>query len=632
MDHDFLSASKVLQDTRYYPEIMRMLRGVFGLQEFRKNQLEAITSTMEGHDVFVLMPTGGGKSLCYQLPAVCRTGETKGHKAALLYITPEKLKESNKLKNILSKLYHKHELARFVVDEAHCISTWGQDFREAYQNLGTLRDEYPHVPIMALTATANHVTIEDIKKQLKIPDCRYYQQSFNRPNLRYYIREKKKKTLVDDIITYIKSYHNGEPGVIYCTGRETCERVASKIKQHGLRATHYHARLTPEDKNTTLSDWQNGTVDIIVATIAFGMGIDKADVRFVIHHDLAKSLSGYYQETGRAGRDGKPADCILYRETAISPEAIKRQEDAARDVVQYCENSSDCRRVQLLQFFGENFDSKDCTNGCDNCADTREVVIEDVTVHARNAVMIVQSLNTKRENITLNQLQNVLRGANTSDIRDKGHDKSPLYGSAKDVPKELLEKLILEVFSIDNGSGFHTEYLKLSADGLSIMQQTLKIELEWRPKSRLPRKKKVTTGASDQNVSIVSKGKRRTVMEVEDPIELYDDDSVAYEDLPNEDVEAFELSQGPEVLYRKMKMLCDRIVESNDRHILDDSTLQYLSALCPRDYVGVKNCLNIALEDMQGDDRELKHIVDDIYSKYGQQLLNLCINHKVKRG
>ena len=326
------SGTSALELSPYYSEVKRRLGETFGLTTFRKNQLEAIIAAMGGKDVFVLMPTGGGKSLCYQLPAICTTGETRGvtvvispllalmkdqvdsltrknvdallsnsetfgedrqrlvtndEKPNLWYITPEKLKDSGKVNDILSYLYQKKQIARFVVDEAHCISTWGQDFREAvrcsllvtnfyglifillswqYKHLGSLRERFPLVPIMALTATANKRTVDDILSQLKLKNHAMFEQSFNRVNLKYIV-QKKKKNHLNDIISFIQTRHRGKAGIVYCNSRAKCEIVAAGFRENGVNAAHFHAGMDTLDKDQVIHDWQSGKAPVIVATV-----------------------------------------------------------------------------------------------------------------------------------------------------------------------------------------------------------------------------------------------------------------------------------------------------------------------------------------------------------------------------
>ncbi|KAF8185054.1 ATP-dependent DNA helicase [Mycena galopus ATCC 62051] len=532
VDDPVVAEPDPLQDLTgpYAEEIKHHLRSTFGLKTFRHNQLPAINATMDGQDVFVLMPTGGGKSLCFQLPAVCLGGKTKGvtvvvspllalmrdqvdglkkknidavlltsstpeaeareirnrlntkEKPTFLYLTPERLKISANTKTMLSHLYRSKELARFVIDEAHCISTWGQDFRDAYQNLHTLREDYPDVPIMALTATADRKTVDDILARLGLREPAVFTQSFNRTNLNYIVTPKRS---VDAMVSWIKESHRNQTGVIYRTGRDKCETLAQQLRQKGLKAAHFHAKMENEDKEKVQNDWKNGECHIIVATIAFGMGIDKANVRFVIHFDLPKNMDGYYQETGRAGRDQKPADCILYyayrdlqpilrmikdtKDPNTTPASIERQEQAVRAVVRYCENDSECRRTQILRHFGENFDEKDCHGQCNNCANKGLLVVEDFTKEAQTVLSLVQSLQRGHENVTVDHCRNIFKGANLAPIREKRHDQHPAFGAGKDMPKELLELLFnkllfhdaLAEISVQTTSKWHQQYLKV---------------------------------------------------------------------------------------------------------------------------------------------------------------------------
>ncbi|KIY43721.1 ATP-dependent DNA helicase, partial [Fistulina hepatica ATCC 64428] len=528
-----------LTQTPFYKEVMEQLRKRFYLKAFRTNQLEAITATMEGRDVFVLMPTGGGKSLCYQLPAVCKGGATCGvtivvsplvalmqdqvmslrnknidvilwnsettrdqaadirHRIIstdapdLLYITPEKLKESGALRSDLSRMHRDQRLARFVIDEAHCISSWGHDFREAYLCLGSLRREYPGIPIMALTATATKAAANDIVHNLHLESCLRLRQSFNRSNLRYVVLPKPSR-VVDHIAQYINGRHKGHCGIVYCLAQRMTEKVAESLREHGIKTRHYHAGMEPANKEQALSDWQAGRCQVIVGTIAFGMGIDKADVRFVIHHDMPKSMDGYYQETGRAGRDGKESDCVLYysygdarklmqmvHKGDSSPEAQGRQLEAIRTVIMFCQDVSTCRRAYVLRYFGETFDARDCRKMCDTCSNPAPKEEIDLTCEAADLVQLVRALSSKNQNVTISQAAAIYKGTKDKKIIESGHDKYPQYGRGRQLARELIELLLQRLLidralteeSIPLRSGFHQSYLRVGA--CSVKQSSL---------------------------------------------------------------------------------------------------------------------------------------------------------------
>ncbi|OCH95254.1 ATP-dependent DNA helicase [Obba rivulosa] len=513
-------------ETPWYSEVQKKLLHVFKVESFRRNQLEAINATLDGQDVFLLMPTGGGKSLCFQLPAICETGRTKGvtvvigplislmddqvqalrekgidvealnkdmpaeksreirqrlrhssNKPKLLYVTPERI-QLDDMNETLGLLYRQGLLARFAVDEVHCISEWGRDFRDAYKALDVLRKNFPKVPIMALTGTATKRVVNDIVTRLKIEGCLQLRQSFNRRNLNYMVEAKVGRGLAK-IVEFINSKHHGKTGIIYCRSRIDCEQVAGELcDQHRIPAKYFHAGLDRETKTQILQDWQSGACKVVVATTAFGMGIDKADVRFVIHQCLPRSLEGYYQETGRAGRDGKPADCVLYynygdaqslfrlirNEDTTSAESKEASEDGLRRVVQFCQNVIDCRREQVLAYFDEKFDPRDCNEQCDNCRNGGSVQVQDVTEITK---MIVSRMPNDEYRITRNQLVDIVRGSQKKDLREKGFDQLSLFGICKDKGENveriidlMLSEQYLATRSIQCHQAWTKEYLK----------------------------------------------------------------------------------------------------------------------------------------------------------------------------
>jgi bloom syndrome protein len=517
-------------------DVKKALKDRFKLTGFRYHQLDAINATLAGNDAFVLMPTGGGKSLCYQLPAVVQSGKTRGvtivispllslmndqiqHlrkiniRAAtlnsgttqeerkeiynslkenypeqyiqLLYITPEMITKSNQISTTLSLLNRNKKLARIVIDEAHCVSQWGHDFRPDYVALGQVRKQFPNVPIMALTATATENVKVDVMHQLGMKECPVYSQSFNRPNLHYEVRKKNgkvtSKECLAEYVDLINVKYKNQSGIIYTLSRKGTERLAAKLQTgFNIKAHHYHADMPVPEKARVQKDWQSGKIQVVVATIAFGMGIDKADVRFVIHDTIPKSLEGYYQETGRAGRDGKRSGCYLYYgypdtaalkrfiyENDASPEQKERQRRMLSNMIQFCENRSDCRRVQVLAYFGEKFAKENCEHSCDNCSSDAVFQEVDFTTQAKTAMKIVQKLQGQK--VTLLHCVDILRGTPSRKIKDSGHNNIEGFGAAKDMARGEVERLYFRLFmenalSEDNvvRGGFASQYLCVS--------------------------------------------------------------------------------------------------------------------------------------------------------------------------
>src|SRR5438874_13188165 len=458
-------------------DLIATLKTHFGYDQFRPLQQEIISDALEGRDVFVLMPTGGGKSLCFQLPALLRDGltivvsplislmkdqvdalQTSGiaatflnstldrHEASerwrglnrgeyrLLYVAPERLMLDGFLERALN-----WNIAQFAIDEAHCISEWGHDFRPEYRELKKLRRHLPDVPLMALTATATERVRIDIVKQLGLHEARCYVASFNRPNLTY--RVIAKSSPYEQVLAVIRQRPN-ESGIVYCASRKTADALAKKLNADGIKAKPYHAGLEAKERTKHQELFLRDDARVITATIAFGMGINKPNVRFVVHHDLPKNIESYYQETGRAGRDGLPSECELLfsasdvvKQRRFIEEKSEREQRIAReqlrDMIHYAE-TRDCRRATLLKYFGEEFPA--LCNGCDNCLEPRETF--DGTVHAQKFLSCIYRIHEKHGfGFGLNHVVDVLVGAETEAIKQRGHNELSTYGIGGDVKR-----------------------------------------------------------------------------------------------------------------------------------------------------------------------------------------------------
>jgi ATP-dependent DNA helicase RecQ len=514
-------------------ELLGTLKKQFGYDEFRPLQEEIISDALAGRDVFVLMPTGGGKSLCFQLPALVRDGltivvsplislmkdqvdalQTSGiaatylnstlnrHEASerwrglhrgdyrMLYVAPERLMLDTFLERALN-----WNIAQMAIDEAHCISEWGHDFRPEYRELKKLRTHFPDVPVMALTATATERVRIDIVKQLKLREPRSYVASFNRPNLNY--RVVPKSASYEQLLAFIRSRAN-ECGIVYCASRKGADSLAVRLCEDGIGAKPYHAGLTTKERTQNQELFLRDDARVITATIAFGMGINKPNVRFVVHYDLPKNLESYYQETGRAGRDGLPSECVLL----FSPSDVAKQlhfidekseseariaREQLRQMVHYAE-TRECRRATLLKYFGEQFSQQSC-DGCDNCLQPRETF--DGTIPAQKFLSCVHRIHRKSGfGFGVNHIVEVLAGADTQAIRQRHHNELSTYGIGRDLKRDAWQAIgreLLRLGLIECAPGkFAT--LTLTQAGLEALRQrtpitlTKQIEIADRPK------------------------------------------------------------------------------------------------------------------------------------------------------
>ncbi|KAG8438535.1 hypothetical protein GDO86_004920 [Hymenochirus boettgeri] len=490
------------QDFPWSQALRDALRNSFQLENFRSLQLETINATMAGKDVFLIMPTGGGKSLCYQLPAVCSTGFTlvicplvslmedqlmvlerlgvsatslnassskehvkwvhneminKKSQLKLIYVTPEKIAKSKLFMSRLEKAYQAGLLCRIAVDEVHCCSQWGHDFRPDYKALGILKRQFPNAPLIGLTATATSHVLKDAQKILCVQKSLTFTASFNRPNLFYEVRLKpsNSKDFIEDIVQLINSRYKGKSGIIYCFSQKDSEQVTISLQKLGIRAGTYHANMEPRDKTKVHTKWTANQMQIVVATVAFGMGIDKPDVRFVIHHSMSKSMENYYQESGRAGRDDGRADCILYYgfgdifriSSMVVMENVGQQK--LYEMVKYCQDLNKCRRVLIAQHFDEVWDSAKCNKMCDNCSHNKDCEQVDITKYCRDIMKILEQANQMDEKLTPLKLIDSWMGKGASKLRVAlvQPPKLPRDEIERVIAHLLLQQVVREDFS-----------------------------------------------------------------------------------------------------------------------------------------------------------------------------------------
>ncbi len=539
------------------------LKKVFGYDTFRGTQEHIIQQVMDGRNTFVIMPTGAGKSLCYQLPAIVKDGtaivisplialmknqvdqmnavgvnakflnstlskgeitkvkkETLAGEVKLLYVAPESLtKESN------IDFLRQANISFVAVDEAHCISEWGHDFRPEYRRIKSIIKDLGDIPIVALTATATPKVQQDIKKNLEMEEAGVHKSSFNRTNLIYEVKPKKQAK--KQLVKFVKE-HKGESGIVYCLSRKKVEEIAEFLKVNGVNAAAYHAGMEANVRMKNQDGFLNEDIDVIVATIAFGMGIDKPDVRFVVHYDAPKSIEGYYQETGRAGRDGIMSKVIMFYsyndilklEKFNKDKSVTERENAKvllEEVALYAE-SAVCRRKQLLHYFGEEWKVENC-EACDNCLHARQRFESTDLVKK-----VIEAVQQTEERFDMNHLASLLVGKKTEHILSYSHDKLDAFGTGKDHDehfwRSIIRQTLLNEFikkDIENPGVFH-----LTQKGISFLVDPFKVEMvkdheyETEGEEEEIEKETINTTAYDKTLYDMIKGLRKKVAKEKD--------------------------------------------------------------------------------------------------------------------
>ncbi len=505
-------------------ELLKTLKSFFGFNAFKGQQDQIILNILQGQDAFVIMPTGGGKSLCYQLPAIMSEGtaivvsplialmknqvdairgfsqeqgiahflnsslakaeiiqvkkDVRAGKTKLLYVAPETLTKEDNI-----AFFKEFKISFFAIDEAHCISEWGHDFRPEYRKLRPIIEAVGNVPVMALTATATPKVQQDIQKNLGMLKAQVFKSSFNRENLFYEIRPKQQ--VIKEVIKFVKQ-HSGKSGIIYCLSRKKVEEIAEALKVNGIKAAPYHAGLDAKERARTQDRFLMEELQVIVATIAFGMGIDKPDVRFVVHHDIPKSLEGYYQETGRAGRDGGEGICVTFysyddiaklekfmKDKPVAEQEIGKQMLA--ETASFAETST-CRRKFLLHYFGEGFDERSCHSMCDNCRHPRKKFEGKSDLQ-----LVLKCVKDIKEKHKLKDVVNVLMGQSSSVTKSYKHHELKIWGEGVEEDKD--ERFWQAVIRQAQVYGYIIKdierygVLKLSTSGIDFLKKPVSILL-----------------------------------------------------------------------------------------------------------------------------------------------------------
>lgn len=537
-----------------YKSPLEVLERVFGYRAFRPGQEEIIANILKGEDTFVLMPTGGGKSLCYQIPALCLEGtaviisplialmqdqvaalKESGVRAEflnsslsydkeeeitqkllngrldLIYVSPERL-NTESFKNILKKI----KISLFAIDEAHCVSQWGHDFRPEYTKFYVLKELFPEVPRVALTATADLETRNDIIKNLHLENCRIFISSFDRPNIRYrvQIKDRERKQLLD----FIKNEHPDDSGIVYCISRKRVEEIAEFLNGEGFKVLPYHAGLSQKEREKNQDRFLKEESIIMVATIAFGMGIDKPDVRFVAHLDLPKSMESYYQETGRAGRDGLPSDAWMiyglkdivqlnnFINRSNAPEEQKKIEKRKLNLLLGYSETVSCRRKAILEYFKENYSRENCQN-CDNCLNPP--VTYDATIDAQKVLSCIYRIQNERFGFGAGHIIEILTGKKSEKVLKFNHDKLSVFGIGKDNDIHQWQSIIRQLVIL----GYikvEPEYMTLGLTGESakVLRSLVKVRLRkhiLQPKIKQAAEKQKTYSLNGSDTELFAK-------------------------------------------------------------------------------------------------------------------------------